>query len=530
MLSRQIIVRLFLVGLVLCSANPVLATNQKSSEELLKEYESAFRSGQILNAIGRLYAIEELDSVDSTTKEKIASAFIQCAITLTANNDLQYPPILLSKVSDYALEKKTQVDLKDAWSSVVLKDPDNPKNRIGYGRALEETRDYRGAAEQFNFAEKLFTRENEKAHARRLADDLKRYEYHCVPTTLNDVFIYPRDDSKFNSALWKTDQTARFKMLFDLYRQPLRNKTQQEIDAILGPPDEKTKAEVVLYKLGLQNGMQTSLLLSFYKGGLQSIALRQNKLRAHFCFCTPWQTTNLTWTNLSEGVNKKLMLVGMPTCLISKVVRWPEGAPRIENNRVKIYKFGPYEFEYNSDNKTVKRFRIEYSQSQTENGWSDWEDKNLRGNLQYLSNELDYSMIIHGGHFDNPGDLLVENYSPFNKNTWMLQKSVYTSARLHQVSGLVRSYPIIGMTRTDLQQLIGEGYRLSRPLQSPLDPTPSSYETENYSLGSGFCGNSASHVFQVGYEGGRVSGYRLLYCPARGHSEEFLLSESFPVN
>jgi hypothetical protein len=99
-------------------------------------------------------------------------------------------------------------------------------------------------------------------------------------------------------------------------------------------------------------------------------------------------------------------------------------------------------------------------------------------------------------------DLLLKGPVPgakFDPTSW--SRGEQNSSRKFMVAGLVHSYPLIGMDKSAVHELLGE----------PQTDRASTYKaianSEVYNLNSPKCGNAAGYYFDLVYADGRVKQY-----------------------
>jgi hypothetical protein len=323
------------------------------------------------------------------------------------------------------------------------------------------------------------------------------------PQNLDDVFIFSLGGRKFDAQTWQQDPASRFGMLFDLYHMPLNEKTAEQIFDLLGQPTEISNGVLggssAFYDLDLKNGRTTLLAIWFSAGKVACLSIEQ---RAENGFSEipdqpQWQTKNVSWNTIATEYNRKYYLVGMPVRLISVAT----GYRCTDTNTMdgecdttalaerRLHNFGPFQFEYTSDNAKVKRFRIALAE---QGCYTNWENQDLRTDARCLVRHSEYFNL------ESRPEQFLKPFLPFSKESWNSERNF--NRRYSVLSSLVRTYPIIGMSHSDVTSLLGGAY----------NPTSN---IEDYLLYTTGCGNAGVHYFELCYKNEHVVSYRIIYRP-----------------
>jgi hypothetical protein len=236
-----------------------------------------------------------------------------------------------------------------------------------------------------------------------------------------------------------------------------------------------------------------------------------------------WQLTNLSFDSLAQEYNRHYFLVGAPTNRITAIVGYNSSktssfADRFEESaktrrNLGVHCFGPFEFEYTTDELSVKRFRIAYLDKTGVNRYTDWEDKELRSDQRSHLTSSEYSNLFRRS------DPLLSRLNPFSAESWKAARY-----RNMMVCSLVRSYPLIGMSRAEIKGLLGTSSTELRRAQAekahsrylPIHTVEEqktdslTEDTEDYQLYFPGCGNSGVDRLEFSYRNDRVVGYRVI--------------------
>jgi hypothetical protein len=346
---------------------------------------------------------------------------------------------------------------------------------------------------------------------------------------LQDDFMFPTITSQnFDRELWKRDPLSRMSMLFDLYHKPLKGMSSVQIYELLGKPLEIEKRHgniCASYDLGLQDGIKTFLLVEFdRRSKLFALSLEQRSDTGFWSLDnTPtWQTTNLNNESLAREYNQQYFVVGMPVGLISKVLGYnpqpnplktDNGTSSVDDSIRNTHIFGPFEFEFTPDNAKVQRFRIAYTNNKEQSTFTKWEDKDLRTDARCLTLFSEYFNLK-----SRPAPLL-ESLIPFSKDAWGDGSRRLFGIRHAVICSLVRTYPIIGMTRKEVHELLGKPEVTETNLApgAILNAGAITITDRNgvvgYQLFSSFCGNAGAAFLELMYENDCVTGYRVKHVP-----------------
>jgi hypothetical protein len=359
----------------------------------------------------------------------------------------------------------------------------------------------------------------------------------CTTDVLETAFIYPTGNL-FNSEVWKANRSERFAMLFDLSHRHLKDFSTEDVLCLLGLSEEtearKNKVSAknpnsteffgqielpsdarsylrgetqIFYDLGRQKRSKTFLVLTFKNDALQEFQLRQ--IPNVWSVCTPWQSINLTWEGLAQDYNRKYMIAGMPANLVAQIFPasiCSKGAGCSSINAELLL-----EIQLSPDSATVQRFRVHYETVPGSRKATDWVSKDLRTDNRCLKTASDY-LYLRSLSPLFPHDLVFDPMVRFNKKRWKEFLRKPSGIRILMLNDFLRSYPVIGMTRAEIHDLIGRG-EVNAYLQSTEVPTDALYcdsEFHMLSVPMG-CGNAGTERLQIAYKDNLVCGYRVIY-------------------
>lgn len=521
MVSWTAVKRILSFGAILSLSSSALALETLSKPaELLKQGKKSMEKGDLLIAIEMLEEALKINVGDENISHPLIDAYINQGRVLGAAGDLSRESTFLDKALDLKPIESTELDaLQGAWEELVSRDPKNAFYHIGLGRCLNLRGDRGGAKAEGERAWKL-ARDNSLA-MEKLNQLRKEYSNSArrtlnIERSLDDVFLYPDGHNKFNSKLWKSDPTTRLSMVFDLYHRPLKDMTINQVYEILGLPDKIEKdqqnSEIARYYLGRRDDVMTALLIRIVKWRPSSMKLEQ-KTSSGYYVSSAWYLKNIDWNGLSSAYNQKYMLVGMPVSVIPQVVHNAFEKSLKSDDNCEIHCFGPFQFQYTQDRKTIRKFRIEYKTATGTRGFTKWEEQNLRFDPRCLASAFDYAML-DSIYYHCKSNKFIDFSSAYCKADWVHD----IRNRPNMLTSLLRSYPIIGMSRSEIEALIGvsetEMFRihqgLDRSHQDPRsDPNADFKDTERYTLFASRCGNAPSSSFEIAYKDDRVCGYRV---------------------
>jgi hypothetical protein len=154
--------------------------------------------------------------------------------------------------------------------------------------------------------------------------------------------------------------------------------------------------------------------------------------------------------------------------------------------------------------------------------YTEWVSDDLRPDPRCFQHWSEYTSATGGSFFPFM-------QTPFSVQSW--QKCEPPAIRAITIHSLIRSYPIVGMTRGAIVDLIGNPTTKIAPLnmnaslrQSQMIIHFLGYDSPgddiaDYQLTFPSCGCAASEHFQVAYKADRVLGYRLVNVPGEGYGE-----------
>lgn len=348
---------------------------------------------------------------------------------------------------------------------------------------------------------------------------------------LDSALVLPDGGRKFDKQIWANDPSQRLSMLFDLYHSFVRKVSLDELYKLLGQPDdtsrEGTESYSAYYSLGKQNGLATYLLVYSDGKTVKAFFIEQRSdigFREHDTY-PEWQRTNLTWEDAAIEYNKYYHLVGIPVPLILSAILCPESTttnPKDCNPATHV--FFPFEFEYTPDQKRVAKMRMAYVKPDGTKAYTAWLDKDWRQDSRCLKTQYDYFAM------EQNRSIFLGALGSFNKADWMWD----TGKRVGQVNCLARSYPLIGMTRSEIHDLLGEpafksteempsvsNGREYRPYEGQYMDlrlrSPKGADTDKYLLSAHPCGNVGREMLEFLYEKNRVVAYRVFHRGGTGY-------------
>src|SRR5262249_2864879 len=100
--------------------------------------------------------------------------------------------------------------------------------------------------------------------------------------------------------------------------------------------------------------------------------------------------------------------------------------------------------------------------------------------------------------------LLLDGHAPWSKESWFCTRYNFRASML---AALVRTYPIIGMTRGEVYEMLG------KPDNYDDNDKPDLFcsDTKFYSLVGLHCGNAAADGFELAFKFNRVAAYRVIH-------------------
>lgn len=224
-------------------------------------------------------------------------------------------------------------------------------------------------------------------------------------------------------------------------------------------------------------------------------------------FSLPCQATGMNWhtesyslKTLGADVNNYYRVVGLPRNLICQFM---SGQPAYnEHGHDFFYTAGHpqtfIEVEYSDDAKTIRRFRFmkKWTDSSMELEYGGWQTKDVRENasdfktgVSIVSLSLDqdpFAMPFASMHF------VPENWKKFKPN------------RGGCLFDIAHNYPIIGMTRAELIDILGVADDFPK---TAADPTLKFDFTDKYALFEGLSGGN--WVLEIAYKDNKAVAFRL---------------------
>lgn len=345
-----------------------------------------------------------------------------------------------------------------------------------------------------------------------------------VPLNLDDVFIFPNKSTiKFDSALWKEHVGSRVYMLFDLYNQPLNEYSAEKVYDMLGQPDELIQAspssasETATYDLGFLNGSRAMLDVHFRKGKVIWLSLK--RMSGHFVSrgVDVWQRKNMNWDTFADELNRDLFIVGAPVRFLPAALGCSKLAVVNSSRKQRV---GDVGFETSDDGLKVKQFRFYYHNREGLEESTPWEFTDRRKAVTYDPRFLSRESEIH--NFQTHRSIYLHPFIPFSRDKWKNCEPAYLGFRLAMIPSLVRNYPLIGLSRIEVKQLLGEPGVSKKDVFSETDPSASNSEfpspaslaptlIERYLMSGPHCGNGGSNSFELEFKGDHVIGYRVHY-------------------
>ncbi len=343
-----------------------------------------------------------------------------------------------------------------------------------------------------------------------------------VPLNLDDTFIFPTKSSiKFDSALWKEHVGSRVHMLFDLYNQPLNEYSAEKVYDMLGQPNEmtlaspSTSAETATFDLGFLNGSRAMLVVHFDKGIVIWLSLK--RLSGNFAPRAEeiWQRKNVNWTTFAHDLNHEFFIVGMRVSLLPAELG---RSKQMAINSVRRQRIGAVEFEASADGLTVKQFRVFYLSREGLEVSTPWESTDERKAVTYDPRFLSRKSEIN--NFRVRRRPYLQFGLPFSSDKWKGFETKYQGFRSSMIPSLVRNYPLIGMSRTEIHQLLGDTavpkndvfsersqLESNKELALPDALTPARIH-ESYDMSGPGCGLGGSQAFELEFKDDHVVGYR----------------------
>lgn len=343
-----------------------------------------------------------------------------------------------------------------------------------------------------------------------------------IPENLDNLFIFPTKSSiKFNSALWKDHVASRPYMLFDLYHQPLNEYTAEKVYEMLGAPNELTQAtpssnnETATYDLGFLNGSRAMLVLHLVRGKIIWLTLK--RMTSHFSSLGlgTWQRKNMNWATFAHELNDALFIVGVPVHFLLDALGY---GPQMEVGSAKMQRIGDMEFESSEDDQTVKRIRVYYLNREGVEVATPWESTNERKRITNDPRFLSRKSEMH--NLQNHRSIYLQPFMNFSSEKWKTLEPAYLGFRIAMIPSLVRNYPLIGMSRIEVQELLGntetpkndvfsetDSQSPNSDFSSPRSSRPASVEI--YAMIGPHCGNGGAPSFELEFKDDRVIGYRV---------------------
>lgn len=153
-----------------------------------------------------------------------------------------------------------------------------------------------------------------------------------------------------------------------------------------------------------------------------------------------------------------------------------------------------------------------------------WLDKDWRQDSRCLKTQYDYFAM------EQNRSIFLGTLWPFNKVKWMTD----TDKRRLQVNYLARSFALIGMTRQEIHDLLGEpAFKCTEELPSISDDrghrpyegqfmalrqrSPKGADTDEYLISAHPCGNVGREVLEFLYEKDRAVAYRVFHRGGTGY-------------
>jgi hypothetical protein len=345
-----------------------------------------------------------------------------------------------------------------------------------------------------------------------------------LPQNLDDVFIFPTKSSiKFDFALWKERVGSRVYMLFDLYHQPLNEYRAEKVYDMLGKPNELVPAspssttESATYDLGFLNGSRAMLEVHFREGKVIWLSLKRKSgifaPRAEEI----WQRKNMNWVTFAEELNRELFIVGAPVRFLHAALGYRKLAVVDSSRKQRI---GDVEFETSDDGLKVKQIRFYYHNREGLEEPTPWESADRRKAVTCDPRFLSRESEIH--NFQYHRSIYLHPFIPFSSDKWKNCEPAYLGFRLAMIPPLVRNYPLIGMSRIEVHQLLGESGVSKKDVFSENDSLETISEVlssasevttdiEAYIMSPPHCGSAGSHSFELKFKDDHVVGYRVHY-------------------
>ena len=275
-----------------------------------------------------------------------------------------------------------------------------------------------------------------------LATNESRFRQPVNPYLIDRV-ILESPSRPFDAALWACDVSKRQSMLINLLRLIVHKTNRAEIISLIGGPvrsfpigelyeDEFDLGEFAGEKLILRmtsgNDMAPLFQIGQYSG--------EGYLNLKF---GDWRWKNPQLRDAASDMNKLYRFVGAPRKHLCQFIGHPP-------NKNRTFKVAYLEIELTADMSKVRRFRF-IPDSYHKTILTAWEDKNLRAVPGSFTKPFDF---IYAGesldaHLVHPG-------FRFTAQSWSSNKF----GRENMLFDLIHSYPLIGKSRKEIRELLGE--------------------------------------------------------------------------
>lgn len=269
---------------------------------------------------------------------------------------------------------------------------------------------------------------------------------------LIDKVILESPSRPFDAGLWASDISKRQSMLINILRLIVHKTNRAEIISLIGAPvrsfrsaelyeDEYDLGEFAGEKLILRttsgNGMAPLFRIGQYSG--------EGYLNLIF---SDWRWKNPRSRDAASDMNKLYRFVGAPREHLCQFIGHPP-------NKNRTFKVGYLEVELTADKSKVRRFRF-IPDTYHKTILTAWENKNLRTVPGSYTKPFDF---IYAG--DSLDAHLVHPGFRFSAKSWSSNKF----GREQMLFDLIHSYPLIGKSRKEIRDLLGE------PLFSETSPS-----------------------------------------------------------
>lgn len=278
-----------------------------------------------------------------------------------------------------------------------------------------------------------------------------------VPATEEELFRVPLNPQEvdkavlesqsrpFDARIWATDVSQRRYMLVDLLRRIAFMKGRKEILALIGEPDRignEFSSTVDYFELGKLAGESIILKMHTNQDSAPLFMIGQYSKDGYLQLLSGnWRWTNPDLKDAARDMNRLYYFVGAPREHLCQFIGHPP-------NHNRSWIAGYMQVELTDDKSKVKRFRFVADKKYFNTVLTAWEDKDLRRLKGSYTKPFDF--LFCGENIDRT---LIHPGRKYDSISW---KQVWD--RPNMLFDLIHSNPLIGKTRSEIQNLLGVPY------------------------------------------------------------------------